>query len=213
MRTEAEIAALRPLITEYPEREVVRPLYPPIRRKRGLQLSEQAGIGDDAPGALPSGGLTGGPIARLWSVSLYSSSVGVSIQRSSPSFVGPGLLHSFTGIIRAQSQGSGIHPTQIAYSATPFPNTNVGASFPKLTGTHIVFNSNPYANAAAQALFDEGFLPDQNTQLARIPLGVYIPLDRFYIGLLLQGGALGQAAIVGTFRIIENAPPESISWA
>lgn len=212
MRNEELAQALRPLITEYPERRVSVPAYPPARRKRGVSLPEQTALGDEAPGALPAGGLNASMSVVLWSLQISSNTAGVSIRRGSPSFVGPGLVHSFTGFIRSHTTGGVVYPPQLAYADVPYQDTDSGASLTKLSGTHIGLTSDPYSNTPQTVAMGEGFVTENTTPLGFYPIGVYIPLERFYLGVQCQGSAAGQAGWVGIFRIIQNAPPESISW-
>lgn len=212
MLTEEQIAALRPLWNDYPERRVVVPRYPEPRKRRGARIDTGEPPQPEELTAIPAGTMGGGATARLWSVSIFSNVAGASIQRGSPAFIGPALIHSFTGMIAGQPIAGVVHPAQLAYSTTPYADTDVGASGAKLPGTHIATTSDPYANTAQTVRHSEGFSPTLNTVMAYVPFGIYVDLERFYIGLLIEGTAGAQSAWVGILRVIENAPPESIAW-
>lgn len=211
--TEQQIELLRPRITEYPERIITPAGYPPARRKRGASLPEQAAIGEEAPGALPSGGLTGAPTVRLWSLQIYSNAAGASVRRGSPAFTGPALLHSITGMLTPTIAAGTIYPVQIAYDSAPYTDSDSGPSSTRLPGTHIAVSADPFNNAATAIPFSEGFTTNITGYPTHIPLGIYVPLDRFYVGVNIQGMAAGISYAQFILRVIENAPPESISWS
>lgn len=210
--TEAQIAALRPQITEYPERRIITPRYPAPRRKRGVPMSEQAALPADEQGALPTGGLSGNPTVRLWTVAINSNAVGSSIQRGSPSFAGPALIHSMTGVINATQVSGVTYPVQVAYDINPYTDSDGGPSAAKLNGTHIAEAADPFINGAGSIPFNDGFISNLSGNPLHIPIGVYVPLDRFYIGIRIQGLAAGQSYANFMLRIIEHAPPDSITW-
>lgn len=212
--TEAQIAAMRPHYTEYPERIISAPGYPANRRKRGLKPDEQAALATTEPGALPAGGLSGAPSTKLWSVYLYSATADTYWQRGSPPFDGPGLIHSFVGFADIQQPFGTVDPIQINYAASPIgdvsgttnltlPGTPIGLSSP------VVFQNSavPLSRPTGLAL-DEGFAGGQGVH----PLGVYVPLERFYLGVSIFARNNVSNILTGYFRVIENAPPEAVGW-
>ena len=212
MLTEEQIAALRPKWNDYPERRVVVPVYPEARQKRRLKASEQAGLAPEAPGAIPTNAGNPQGITKLWSIHLYSNIPGTAIQRGSPAFAGPALIHSLCGIIRPTDAAGTVYPAQIAYSTSPYTDTDAGASSIKIQGTHLWTSADPYANSASAIPFDTGLITPITPLQNLIPIGIYVTLDRFYLGVRIEGLAAGFSTASIVIRVIENAPPESISW-
>lgn len=212
MLSEEQIAQLRPRWNDYPERRVVVPVYPPLRKKRGLKPDEQAKLAPEEMGALPAGGLSGAPTVRLWSLGLNSNAVATQIRRGSPSFVGPALIHSITGLTTPTNAGGTIQPVQLAYDTNPYTDTDAGATGTKIAGTHLIIASDPYKNAATAIPYNEGIVSNLSGNPVAIPIGAYITLSQFYLGIAIEGAPAGISYAEFLIRIIENAPPESIAW-
>lgn len=212
--TEVQIAALRPQITEYPERRLILPAYPPARRKRGLKLTEQETIGTEEPGALPAGGLTGAPSVKFWSISLFTNLIGHYIQRGSPRFAGPSLLHSFNGYMIQPASVSPFTPIQITISQSPVPTLDAGSSTSKPPGSPISTPAVRRIAAVPPLTHDSGFaLTNDFTQAPiSLPLGIFVSDEEWYVGVGLYADTNGSIGITGVFRVIENVPPESVGW-
>ena len=214
MLTEEQISLLRPRWNYYPERRAVITAYPPPRRKRGLKGDEQAALAADEPDALPQGGLSGAPTSRIWSVGITTQSAQSYIVRGSPPFTGPALLHSFSGGMDVQFAAAGTAPIQVAYHSAPYSDVNSGATLIKIPGTHVGTPSGALGTGGLVVNLDSGFLLDQGNISGQmyIPLGIYITLPRFYLGVAVFTTAAVSSMVFGTFRVIENAPPESVGW-
>ena len=214
MLTEEQIASLRPKWNDYPERRVVVPVYPEARKKRGLKKDEQAQVTEDL-GALPAGGLTGAPNVRHWGLFLQSSTGGSTyFQRGSQRFLGPALIHSFTGYIAIHQPFGTVDPIQITINNAPIGDLNSGA-LQRPPGSPLGETSSVvWANAVVPVSSPTGFLTNDNFQGGSrvIPIGVYTTIPEFYLGMSMFARNATSIAINGTFRIIENAPPESVGW-
>lgn len=214
MLTEEQIASLRPKWNDYPERRVVVPVYPAARKKRGMKKEDQAQVTDELA-ALPKGGLSGAPNVRLWNLFIQSSAGGsVYFQRGSPRFSGPALIHSFSGILAIHQPSGTVDPMQLTINNAPIGDLNTGA-LQRPPGTPLGETSSVvWANAVVPVSSPSGFILNQSYSgiPGVIPIGFYTTLEEFYLGFSLFARNATTTAVNGFFRIIENAPPESVGW-
>ncbi len=207
LRTEADIAALRPLITEYPERRVVTPSYPPLRRKRGLKPDEQAALGEGDLGALTADGLSAVPSVRLWTISIHGGTLDDTFQDSSPPYSGPGLI-DFLALQELHTPGATRYETfQMSYSEAPGPRNALTATPAALPGT--VFYDSTFADDVGAGATDKGLpiYPDATNRTYKLDLGIYVPYTRWYLNFAFTIRAAAIHRITGYFRIVENVIP------
>lgn len=155
--------------------------------------------------------MSGALSVRLWSVSVNLAAGATTwVLRGSPRYVGPALIHSFTGIIEA-AWTNPVSPVQAAYSASPYDNTN-GTGIVPLQGTPLITNSGAFDTGVLPTTSGLGWAHGASATRESYPIGIYVPLNEFYIGVHLYAPNAIVTRMQGQFRIIENAPPESISW-
>lgn len=212
MLTEQQIADLKPRWSDYPERRVVVPTYPPPRKRRPTQGGGTDAQDDEGLQVLPPGGITGAPHVSLWSLNLYHNVAGTGLRRGSPRFLGPALIHSFHGVFMSRATGGILYPTQVSYAPAPYADSDTLGAFVKLAGTPIAVNADPYQGGAANSASGDGFINASLAAANELPIGVYVTLPEFYIGVSIYVPTAAQVTFDGFFRVIEHAPPESISW-
>lgn len=209
--TEAQIAALRPQITEYPERRLILPAYPPPRRKRSTRIQEQANLPPDEPGALPTEGLSGLPTARLWSFFIRGATLNDTFQDASPPYAGPGLI-DFLFITEGHQLGASIFEAlNLSYSDVPATRNPLGTAAQSLPGTPITDRT--FIDESGGLTMDPGlpFSSDVTVRQSKWDLQIYVPLPRWYLNLGYTIRIAGSRTLAGYFRIVENiAPPETV---
>lgn len=212
--TEDQITVLRPQYNEYPERIISAPGYPINRKKRGLKADEQAALHDTELGAMPAASQASGVRSEIWSIMLLKAAALTGAQRGSPPFTGPGLLHSFTGMMRHGDGSVTTDPFQLSYSESPIQNIDLNTTNQKLPGTRVGIPT--YVDFASSPTFavPDGFVGHYSllNATATIPLGIYIPHKTFYLGVSMFARYAANTYWMGTFRVILNAPPESVGW-
>jgi len=203
--TEAQIAALRPQYTEYPERRIITPVYPAPRKKRGGTKAEQDAMAPNEPGAIPTDITQGAQTARIWSFHLQTANANRSVRATSPRFAGPGWIDFLQGVITLDNTGTSRPTWQLSFSDAP-GQTGVSATIPlALPGTII---GDPIA--ATDGLTDptifSGILPEgsQQTTDTLHMLGIYVPLKSFHLNIGFQSVVAGTQLIIGYVRLIEN---------
>lgn len=212
MLTEEQISLLRPHWNDYPERRVVVPVYPQPRRKRGLKGDEQAALAADELSALATDE-RGSPLTtRFWTVFINDSAANSFIQRGSPRYVGPAMLHSFTGVWAWLPQATPARPIQLTFNSAPIPNSQL-ATWQMTPGSPVGDVANSWVNGLG---YDPtpptglGHYQGASPNVTNHPLGIYIPLNEFYLGVSLWGAAATARQLMGTFRIIEGVKPSDV---
>lgn len=209
--TEAQITALRGSYTEYPERlALTTDLYPQPRRQRRLNLPQGAQAPAAGPDGLPTAPSAFAISTRLWSVYLTHNVANRYNQRGSPAFNGPALIDCFIGALDSYV-GTPSEPFQINYSESPF--SDIDSTDPTITlpGTPIGDVSAPFSTTQYTTRRNTGIFlePGATVTTFRYPIGVYITLPRFYLGVAIAGTLASARELRGYFRIVEGAPPDA----
>lgn len=168
-------------------------------------------MSSEEPDALPQGGLSNVPSARIWNLSFANGVLNDVFQQTSPPYAGPGLIDFLAVTAIFQAGATKYEALQMSYSQTPGPTNNLTPSPLNLPGT--IFYDGNFADDAGTGATDPGIpiLGDGTTRSYKFDLQIYVPHKTWHLnfGFVMRLAVLHR--FHGYFRIVENVKPLEVS--